>query len=175
MTNGSLETIDGRPALRFERRLDHSVERVWRAITEPSELARWFVVPVEWTPEAGERFESMGEMGEITQLEPPRLFEYTWRGELLRFELRPERDGCVLVFTHVFNDRSLGAQQAAGWHIYLDRLDTHLRGEFVTEDEVDRAFPELHERYAERFRLDPEAGRRAVAAMQEQQRVAKGN
>ena len=38
------QTVDGRPALRFERRLKHSVERVWRAVTEPAELARWFVV-----------------------------------------------------------------------------------------------------------------------------------
>ena len=43
MTDGTLETIDGRPALRFERRLAHSVERVWRAVTEPAELERWFV------------------------------------------------------------------------------------------------------------------------------------
>jgi uncharacterized protein YndB with AHSA1/START domain len=42
MMDGTLETIDGRPALRFERRLAHSVERVWRAVSEPAELARWF-------------------------------------------------------------------------------------------------------------------------------------
>ena len=35
MTGGILETIDGRPALRFDRTLAHSVERVWRAITDP--------------------------------------------------------------------------------------------------------------------------------------------
>jgi hypothetical protein len=40
---GTLETIDGRPALRFERRNSHSVERVWRALTDPSELI-WRVV-----------------------------------------------------------------------------------------------------------------------------------
>ena len=28
MTDGTLETIDGRPALRFERTLAHSVERL---------------------------------------------------------------------------------------------------------------------------------------------------
>ena len=37
--HGTLETVDGRPALRFERRLPHSVERVWRAISEPAVLA----------------------------------------------------------------------------------------------------------------------------------------
>jgi uncharacterized protein YndB with AHSA1/START domain len=35
------QTVDGRPALRLERRLDHSVERVWRAVTAPAELARY--------------------------------------------------------------------------------------------------------------------------------------
>jgi uncharacterized protein YndB with AHSA1/START domain len=34
------QTIDGRPALRVERHLDHSIERVWRAVTESAELAR---------------------------------------------------------------------------------------------------------------------------------------
>ncbi len=40
--NGSLHTADGRSVLRFERRLAHPVEKVWRAITEPAELAAWF-------------------------------------------------------------------------------------------------------------------------------------
>ena len=48
------QTIDGAPALRLERRLNHSIERVWRAVTEPQELARWFVVDeVPWTPQPG--------------------------------------------------------------------------------------------------------------------------
>jgi uncharacterized protein YndB with AHSA1/START domain len=38
------------PAVRLERRLPHPVERVWRAVNEPSELAQWFVAPVERTP-----------------------------------------------------------------------------------------------------------------------------
>ena len=37
MTDGTLETIDGRPALRFERILGYPVERVWRAVSVPAE------------------------------------------------------------------------------------------------------------------------------------------
>ncbi len=166
---GSLETIDGRPALRFERRLGHPVERVWRAITDPDELARWFVAPVEWTPAPGERFESMEQTGEITELEAPHRIAYEWGGEQFRFELQPDGDGCLLVFTHVFDDRALGAQHAAGWEVYLGRLDAHLEGRFVSEEDVHAAFPEVHERYAERFGLDPEVGRQAFAKMQAQQ------
>jgi uncharacterized protein YndB with AHSA1/START domain len=38
--DGTLEAIDGRPALRFERNLAHRIERVWRAIIVPTELER---------------------------------------------------------------------------------------------------------------------------------------
>ena len=36
---GTYETIDSRPAVRFERRYPHSVDRVWRAVTEPEAQA----------------------------------------------------------------------------------------------------------------------------------------
>ncbi len=38
--NATLETANGLPVLRFERRLAHSPEKVWKAITDPAELAR---------------------------------------------------------------------------------------------------------------------------------------
>lgn len=164
-TTGTLQTIDGRPALRFERRLPHPVERVWRAVSEPAELARWFVAPVHWTPAAGETFEAMGESGAITELDPPRALEWTWGDELFRFELRPDGDGCLLAFTHVLHDRALGAQHAAGWDSYLDRLDAVLAGGELSEHAAHVLEAARHERYAERFGLDPERGRRALAAM----------
>jgi uncharacterized protein YndB with AHSA1/START domain len=165
MIDGTSETVDERPALRFERRLEHSLERVWRAVSEPAELARWFVAHVEWAPAVGETFEAADEPGEITELEPPHLIAWTWGGELFRFELRREDDGCLLVFTHVFDDRALGAQHAAGWETYFSRLDAHLAGGFLSEKDAHEPIAELHERYAERFGLDPEVGRRAVASM----------
>ncbi len=166
MIDGSLETIDGRPALRFERRLAHSVERVWCAVTDPVELAEWFVVPVPWTPLLGERFESYGQAGEITQLRPPRLIGWTWGTESYRFELRPDVGGCVLVFTHVLDEsRGSAAQHAAGWAGYLDRLEARLGGRVLSEEDAHGPIGERHERYARRFGLDPAAGRRTIAAM----------
>ena len=44
---GTYETIDGKPAVRFERRYPHSVDRVWQAVTEPEELGHWFPSAVE--------------------------------------------------------------------------------------------------------------------------------
>jgi uncharacterized protein YndB with AHSA1/START domain len=102
--NGTLNTVDGRPALRFERRLAHPVERVWRAVSEPPELSQWFVAPVPWKPESGETFEAHGQRGEVLDLEAPSVLAWSWAGELFRFELSADGDGCLLVFTHVFDD-----------------------------------------------------------------------
>ena len=115
------QTVDGRPALRFERRLDHSVERVWRAVTEPAELARWFVAEVPWTPRDGEEFEAGERPAASPRSSRRALLAWTWADERYSFELAPEGDGCVLVFTHVFNpELGPGWQHAAGWDTYLD-------------------------------------------------------
>jgi len=150
---GTQQTLDGRPALRFERHLAHPVERVWRAVTEPEELGRWFVVAeVPWTPREGEEFEAGGESGRITALEPPRLLAWTWGPERYSFEVSPEGDGCVLVFTHVFNpELGPGWQHAAGWETYLARLDAHLAGGYLSEEDAHAGIDDLMARYRERF------------------------
>ncbi|MEA2221011.1 MAG: hypothetical protein QOJ35_3637 [Solirubrobacteraceae bacterium] len=164
--NATLETIDGRPALHFERHLQHPFERVWRAVTEPRELACWFVAPVPWKPELGEVFAGAGQTGEITELDAPRVIAWTWGEERYRFELRPTDDGCVLVFTHVFDEAlGNGAQHAAGWEAYLARLDAHLGGGALSEEQAHANAGERHEHYAARFGVDPEPGRRLLAAM----------
>jgi uncharacterized protein YndB with AHSA1/START domain len=161
--NGTLETDDdGRPALRFERRLPHSVDRVWRAVTEPAELERWFVAPVPWTPELGERMEAMGQTGEVVELEPPHRIAWTWGDEAFSFDLAPDGDGCRLTFVHVIDDRSLGAQHAAGWEAYFKRLDAHLDGGFLDEMEAHADIAGTHEHYAATFGLDPAPGRAQI-------------
>jgi uncharacterized protein YndB with AHSA1/START domain len=146
------ELIDGRPALRFERRLPFAVERVWRAISNPNELQCWFVASVAWTPTLGETFEAAGASGEITELDPPRTLEWTWSVERYRFELTPDGDGCVLVFVHVFNpDYGPDFQHAAGWTTYFERLDVHLDGGFLSEQDAHAEFDALLARYRTQF------------------------
>lgn len=60
-------------------------------------------------------------------------------------------------------------QHAAGWEIYFNRLDSHLAGAFLSEEEAHEAVPELHERYAESFGLDPEVGGKAFGQHHTQQ------
>jgi uncharacterized protein YndB with AHSA1/START domain len=152
--NGNLETIDDRPALRFERRYEHSVERVWKAITEPAELRHWFPPGAEL---------------EITESEPPRLLAGSWFGDQLRFELRPDGDGCVLLFSHAFAEREKAARDAAGWDRCFARLAALLADAPMSEADSLHAWPEIHERYAEQFGVDPELGRKTFAEHQTQQ------
>jgi uncharacterized protein YndB with AHSA1/START domain len=161
MTEGTLDQVDGRPALRFTRRLPHSPKRVWRAVTSYDDLAAWFVVPMEFT-HAGQRFEAMEESGEVLRYEPPRLLAFEWGGEQLSFALEPDGDGTRLTFVHVFADRDRGADYASGWHFHLGRLDAHLAGTTLPEEDPAELVA-LNDAYSERFGLDREVGRRVIA------------
>lgn len=165
MMDGTLVTIDGRPALRFERQLAHSVERVWRAVSEPAELERWFPAAADWIPAAGETFEAAGMTGEVTEVDAPHRLAWTFNGELYSFELAAHQGGCLLVFTHVVNDRTLAGQTATGWEAYFSRLEPHLAGGFLSEEEAHEPWEEIHERYAERLGVDPTPGRRFIAGL----------
>lgn len=136
MSDGTLETMDGRPALRFELHRAHSVERVWRAVSEPAELERWFPAAAEWTPAAGETFEAGGMTGEVVEAHAPHRLAWTFNGEQYSFELSAHEGGTVLVFTHIFGDRTRAAQIAAGWDSYFSRLEPHLDGGFLSEGEA---------------------------------------
>lgn len=165
--NGTLQTIDGQPALRFERRLPHAPERVWRAVSEPGELAQWFVGPVAWIPETGETFEVAGVTGRIVEVDPPRRLAWTYGEERYSFDITPADGGCRLVFVHVLpgDHRHLGAQHAAGWETYLDRLAALLSGHPIGVEAAHEPVGELHEAYAAAFGLDPAPGRAMFASL----------
>lgn len=169
MIHGTLEKIDGRPALVFERILPHSIERVWRAVSEPAELERWFPAAADWTPAVGETFEAGGATGEVTEVDPPHRLAWTYAADLYSFDLSAHDDGCKLIFTHVVDEGMPLAQTATGWEIYLRRLDPHLAGEHVSEEDAHKQWEEIHELYAERFNVDPTPGRQWAAAFRTSQ------
>jgi uncharacterized protein YndB with AHSA1/START domain len=167
MRDGRLiETEDG-VGVRFERRLAHSPERVWRAVTEPEELAKWFpdTIEGEFGPGAEVRFPKFVEMGlpsvgKVTEFDPPRLLAFTWGPSTLRIELEADGDGCRLVLTDMV-PREETAKNAAGWEVCLGDLETALDGGPTAEVDPDR-WSDLHEHYATEFGVDPEVGRRAM-------------
>ncbi|MGH3977641.1 MAG: SRPBCC family protein [Pseudonocardiaceae bacterium] len=163
--NETLRTVDGRPVLRIERRLAHPPEKVWRALTEPAQLSQWYpfrVSEMDLRTGGKIRFDdgqgtTMGAV--ITELDPPRVFAFSEHApaemvresdDLVHFELRPEGEGCLLIFTHTFDDRPAAASYATGWHGCLDALDMLLDGRPV---EWPDSMVERYEAYVEAFGL----------------------
>lgn len=163
-TYGAYQTIDDRPALSFERRLSHSIEVVWRAITEAGELQHWFPsrIDVDELREGAEmtfRFEDMPldapstMTGRVTGYDPPRLFEFYWGEDHLRFELEPlaNEAACLLRLTVLLDERDKAARDSAGWHVCLDRLESALDGtNGPAPGGSDENWRELYEEYQRR-------------------------
>jgi uncharacterized protein YndB with AHSA1/START domain len=163
--NETLRTIDGRPVLRIERRLAHAPQKVWRAITEPAHLSRWYpfqAAEIDLRVGGMIRFDDGQGMtmdAVITELDPPRVFAFSEHApaemaresdDLVHFELRPDGAGCLLIFTHTFDDRPAAASYASGWHMCLDALGMLLDDKPV---EVAHSSAELHEAYIKAFGL----------------------
>jgi uncharacterized protein YndB with AHSA1/START domain len=166
--DGSLRTIDGRDVLTYERRLEHSVERVWRAITQPEEIVRW-LAEAELEPAAGGTVflrwlntpEQTVARGTVTVFEPPRVLELdTDVHGILRWELEEDGDGCRLVFTAALPvEAEPNLKLLAGWHIHLDHLAEALEGRPQDwsrwmEDQLPQ-WRVYHDRYAARFSVQP--------------------
>lgn len=135
-TSGTYETVGGRPAVRFERRLRNPVDAVWRMVTEPGELRHWFPCAVELDLRiAGAMTFTFAPdstlAGEVLELEPPHRFAFRWGEDVLRFELAPDGGGTRLTLVHVLNEEGepAAAKTAAGWHLCLDALERRLGGE----------------------------------------------
>jgi uncharacterized protein YndB with AHSA1/START domain len=157
--DGSYTTVDGRPALVFERELAHPPEKVFHALTTPEELSHWFPARVAVDLRVGGamtftfpdgKFPEL--QGEVLELDPPRRFVFTWDTEELRFELEPSGGGCRLRFTHLLDDREMAARVAAGWDVCFDELDKRLAGEPAAAPgtEPTERHQELYEQYVER-------------------------
>jgi uncharacterized protein YndB with AHSA1/START domain len=120
------------------RELRHPPAVVWQALTDPAQLS-------EWAPFDADR--NLGAVGpvklstvgtpkpmvsetNVKRAEAPRLLEYDWGGNDIRWELEPLGRGTRLTLWHNI-DRGFISMGAAGWHICFDVLDRLLTGEPV--------------------------------------------
>src|SRR6185295_3022409 len=107
------------------RELWHSPEKVWQALIDPAQLR-------EWAP-----FEAEGNLGaagstvklttvaaptpqvsetKVTRADAPKVLEYDWGGNDIRWELEPLGSGTRLTLWNSI-DRRFISWGAAGWHI----------------------------------------------------------
>jgi len=135
MTEATLIDTDTRPTIRFERRLPASLERAWRAVTDPEEMRSWFPSAVVGERKVGASLafpfdENVADAfeGEVLEWEPMKVFAFTWNGDELRIELTPEGDATILVFTHRVAHLAVAARNGSGWQMCLANLDAHLGG-----------------------------------------------
>ena len=135
--------IDGAHTLRFIRRVDAPPERVWRAITDASELRAWTGMHLSVEPKVGGKVVAQPGSGWVFDYDPPRLLRFsaadlnvpehveaakkTWT---ISWELTPDGSGTRIVFLHRFlrGDQLWGLGD--GWHGFLDQLIAYAdRGE----------------------------------------------
>jgi uncharacterized protein YndB with AHSA1/START domain len=118
------------------RDLTHPPARVWEALTDPEHLR-------EWAPFDADR--NLGTTGaatlttvgapapnatetEVKRADAPKLLEFNWGGQDIRWELEPLGGGGTRLTLWHNIDRRFISMGAAGWHICFDVMDRHLAG-----------------------------------------------
>ena len=151
------------------REFRHPPEKVWEAITDPAHLR-------EWAPYDADR--SLASTGPaklttvgaptpmvsettVTRADRPKLLEFNWGGQEIRWELEPFGGGTRLMLWHNI-DRRFISMGAAGWHICLDVLDHLLGGtplgRMVGGDAIRfGGWQQLNIEYAKQFGVEPPA------------------
>ncbi|WP_433041842.1 SRPBCC family protein [Dactylosporangium sp. CS-033363] len=156
MRNPELHDDGARPSIRVVRTYDHPIERVWRAVTTPEHLARWFPtgVTLDLTPGGKIRFGDLGDGGsdgEVLAVDPPRRFAFLWGDQRFEFELEADGGGTRFTLVHHFDDRPGAASFATGWELCMRALAADLAGE--QPPAPDRGVTR-HEELVTRFGLD---------------------
>ena len=139
-------------AVVLERLLPASIEKVWRYLTDPSQMRLWFAggavdlrtggaIHLDFDLiECPGREDVHGTVdGTVTACDPPHLFAFTW-GEsgsraagdpdsLVSFALSPAIEGqTLLTLTHTRIAPKDLSSIGAGWHIHIDVLVDRLFG-----------------------------------------------
>ena len=158
MSDVELARFIDRWTMEHVRVYPHPVERVWRALTEPEHIARWFgEADIELRVGGRARFGPEHEpwfTTTVSALEPGTMIEFGTAiprdlPGFIRYELTEVEGGCRMVFTQHFeprdrfepgDDGDLGGDLPAGpdtpwmpgfvggWHDFFDLLGASLDG-----------------------------------------------
>lgn len=132
--------------LNLERTLEAPVDRVWAALTDAGQIARWYgpgeefrIEVLEWDCRVGGRYrvamhhpdgQTHTCFGVFKQIEPNQRISYTWAWEgqppmdtVVTFALTADGEGTRLEFTHAgFPAEEVRDQHRMGWSGSLERL-----------------------------------------------------
>lgn len=158
---GALAVRDGAGAVRLECDLDAPVRRVWAAITEPDQLARWHaVVSGDLRPggeiEIYQADDDWAGVGRVEECDAPRWLRLTTResveswakgqgvppfDESIEVELVEAGDGTRLSVEVRGMPRDVVQFYGVGWQLHAERLSAHLAG--VEYGDAEARFEEL--------------------------------
>jgi len=158
---GTCERTGDELILRFERHFTQTIDRLWQALTDPSELTKWIAgdeAVVELRPGGRVWFSGHGGIeSTIVELDAPHVIAYGWRtneweGGVIRWELSEEGGGTKLSFTHRMPEPDKQEQERlmkkmgfgpemydpiprnlAGWHSLIDALAVAIEGQSATQ------------------------------------------
>ncbi|SEA85873.1 SRPBCC family protein [Paraburkholderia sartisoli] len=135
-----------RPSLTIQRHINASPEKVWRAWTDPAQIAKWWtpmgnkVVQADMDVRVGGRFHVIMHApdggtndvsGEYREVVPGTKLVFTWawittpeHESLVTITLRRDGDATLLTLTHEqFVDEAARDSHHAGWTDVLDTLE----------------------------------------------------
>ncbi len=163
-SKGTITVKEEYTTLKYERRLSHPRDIVWKAITDPKELVGWMNTKAVIDGRNGgtidfvNTFSGFHTAGRILIWNPVSVFEHEWHispnpslpnGEsesIIRWELKQGGDSdTLLTLTHSSLTKLTSSWFAPGWHAYLDRLEASLDNEVLPD--WTRRFAEVKELY----------------------------
>jgi uncharacterized protein YndB with AHSA1/START domain len=148
------------------RELRHPPAKVWQALTDPAQLREWAPFDADGnlgTVGSAVKLTTVGaptpQVSEtkVTRADAPKVLEYNWGAQDIRWELEAFGGGTRLTLWHNI-DRRFISMGAAGWHICVDVLD-HLVsgtpiGRIVAGEAMKFDWPRLNAEYARQFGIE---------------------
>ncbi len=127
-------------SLTVEKEYNYPIEKVWKAITNPEAIAKWFI-PGDFKPVVGSEYSFENEYtkvrGKIINLEEPVLMVYSWIKEnteietIVSWKLKETESGTKLTILHEgiekYKDHpDLYKRNEEGWVMVLGLIENYL-------------------------------------------------
>lgn len=167
VVDAELRRDGSRWTLVFVRQLKHPPGKVWLALTDPTHLSDWapFDVDRDLGSTGAAKLTLVGVTPppqpieiEVRQAEAPRLLEYTWGNDVVRWELEATESGTRLTLRQSVDEATWAPKTAAGWHIGLDvaerALAGHPIGRIVAAEARRFGWERLNDDYARLFGVE---------------------
>jgi uncharacterized protein YndB with AHSA1/START domain len=148
------------------RELRHSPDKVWQALTDPAQLREWAPFDADGSLGTAGNAVKLTTVGaptphvtetKVAKADAPRVLEYNWGDQDIRWELEALGGGTRLTLWHNI-DRRFISMGAAGWHICFDVLDRLLNGTPIDRIVAGAAmkfdWARLNAEYAQQFGIE---------------------